>query len=419
MLNSFITGCRYIVYLFKSILNTRILRIRYSSVLYNLRQKYGKKKLKVGFLVSEIAKWKGQSVYDFMACSPDFSPVMLILPTMHEIKHEANIDTLLESKLEYFHKNNMQAISIWDNVEKKMATPKSIGVDIVFYQQPWDTPPSCMEFSKYALSFYFPYYMVNGFNLYLELKLELHKSVFRYIVQSEEQVKLYKKHVNPLQYAGKVVGLGHPITDKFYLNRDYQAKKQYVIYAPHFSFFCNRQKRFYYSSTFLENGHLILDFAKKNPEIKWVFKPHPLLREELIECNVWTEDEVNHYYQEWEKIGIACYDSNYLDLFLESKAMITDCSSFLTEFSCTGKPLIRLIPGDGHTLLPPNPVLKELYNTFYQSHNNEELITLLERIILKNEDPRKIDRLRCINDLGITNTYAAKNITEYIRSLMK
>ena len=413
-------SCKKLIYSVRHIVRVLILRVRYALVVTRLRRKYGKQKLKVGFLVSDIAKWKGQSVYDLMSCSTDFEPVILILPSKYEIQHEFNIiNTLLETKLDYFCKNKMQSIIIWNNKEKKMASAKSIGVDVVFYQQPWDTPPSCMEFSKYALTFYFPYYMVNNFHLNLELYTELHKTVFRYIVQSEEQVKLYQKYINPLRYAGKIIGLGHPITDKFYLNRNYQAEQHYVIYAPHFSISCNyNNNRVYYSSTFMENGQVILNFAIKHPEIKWVFKPHPRLRYELIDKAGWSENEVKRYYSAWEEIGLACYDSNYLDLFLESKAMITDSSSFLTEFSCTGKPLIRLIPGDGHTLLPPNPVLKELYSTFYQSHCNEELIPLLESIVLNDEDPQKDNRIRCINALGLTDTYAAKNITEYIRSLL-
>lgn len=395
------------------------LRFCYRNTLAKLKKEFGKRELRIGFLVSEISKWKGQTLYDLLEKTQGFFPEILVYPYL--LIDKDDIDGALREKLNYFKLNNMNVRSIWN--EKDHNCCSDLNVDVAFYQQPWDIPPAprCQDIAKNSLTFYYPYFLVNNFDKHLELELQLHYCVFRYVLLNNKQVELYKPFLKRSYYAGKMVGLGHPIIDVFYLNKHYKGTKGYVIYAPHFSIQCNNSEEPelpYYSSTFLENGKLILEYAIKHPEINWVFKPHPRLRRELIKSNSWTEDEVNAYYKGWEEVGLACYNSHYTKLFLEAKAMITDCSSFLTEFAITEKPIIRLIPNDGKTLLPPNPVLSELYDSYYKVYNNDELIPMLDSIVLMNEDPMKEKRTSLVKEVGLTDNYAAQNIVNYINTLL-
>ena len=349
---------------------------------------------------------------------------MLIYPSPLDVQYEMNrIDELLEEKDIYFRRSGMHVRTIWDKKEQKCLPASKIDVDIIFYEQTWGIPPGPLigDISGRSLSFYYPYYMVSEFIPKLDLEMYLHYRVFRYVLFNEDMVRLYKKHARTINYAVKMVGLGHPCIDTFYLKKNYHSTKNYVIYAPHFSFKCDRpngKELYFYSSTFLEYGKVILNYAKSHPEINWVFKPHPRLRTELTSYNVWTKKEVDEYYQSWEEIGTACYDSHYIDLFLESKAMLTDCCSFLTEYSCTGKPLIRLIPNKGKTLPPPNPALEHLNDVFYKVFNENELFETLDMVIMQNMDPDREERLRCLHEAHLTENYAAQNITDYIRELL-
>ncbi len=403
----------------------QLLKIRYALVLKRLRKEYGNRQIRVGFLVSEIAKWKGQSLFDLMAKSEDFDPEMLIIPSLHSYKKDtAYIATDIINKVEYFYKNGMKVTNVWDEKNKNYRKSYIFKFDIIFYQQTWDIPPApyLEDVSKHSLTFYFPYYLVNNFIPRTELLMYLHYCVFRHIVFNDDQINFYKPYLKKINYAGKMVGLGHPSIDEFYLKKDYNTTKNYVIYAPHFSFKCDRHTGNdlpYYSSTFLEQGRFILEYAKKHTEINWVFKPHPRLRTELTDYDVWTKEEVDEYYLEWEKIGTVCFDSHYINYFLESKAMITDCSSFLTEYSCTGKPLIRLIPYEGKYLAHPHPALEKLYDCFYKSYNDKELADLLEMVVVDNKDPMKKTRIEQVEKAKLIGNYAAQNITDYIRKLLK
>ena len=54
-------------------------------------------------------------------------------------------------------------------------------------------------------------------------------------------------------------------------------------------------------STFPKTANYILDFAKKQSNINWIFKPHPRLKYAIIKNKVMSEYEAENYYKEWQK----------------------------------------------------------------------------------------------------------------------
>ena len=399
-------------------IKAQILKLKYKKTLLRLRYNYGNRKIVVAFCVSEIAKWKCQSLYDCLEKSERFLPLVYVYPSPLDFNNDsASIGSLLNEKINFFEAKKMQVINVWDTETNKCIIPKSRYADIIFYQQPWDTPPFPLPINTadFALSFYIPYYLVNNFDINLEFGQRLHYQIYGYIVQNETLAELYTSMLTKRYYAGKCFGLGHTIVD--YLNTKHtDTKNNSVIYAPHFSFPVPGKDRVLTYSTFLENGKLILAFAKQHPEIEWIFKPHPRLRLELEQTGVWTKEEIECYYDEWGKIGVVCTSSDYAKYFQNSFAMITDCGSFLTEYSCMDKPLIRLYYHKEN--LEPNPILEKLYSTFYYAHNNVELIELLETIINKRRDPKLEIRHEAVTSLGLNRIDSAEKIVAFIDSLL-
>ena len=172
-------------------------RRRYSQTLSRLRQEYGKRKLRVGFLVSEEAKWKGQSLYDLMQNSNKFAPVILIYPTKAEMKKSIAVQRRsVDTKMDFFRAHDMNVLNIWDYETQSHIPIEKMDVDILFYQQAWDLPPapSPVAVASKALTFYFPYYLVNYYDLKLETEMMLHHYVYRYVVFSQQQVDMYERH---------------------------------------------------------------------------------------------------------------------------------------------------------------------------------------------------------------------------------
>lgn len=395
-----------------------LLKYKYWRTICRLRKVYGKSKIVVAFCVSEIAKWKSQSLYNQLAQTETYRPVIFVYPSPLEFdSKDTTIESFLERKIDFFKAKGMEVVNVWDSSSNKCVIPEVSRPDIVFYQQPWDTPPfpTPSQIADYALTFYVPYFLVNNFAIKLETCQLLHRLVFGYILQNKEHARLYEVELKKKHYAGRCLGLGHTIVDTL-TTRIAEQEEDYVIYAPHFSFPIPGLKRPVTYSSFLENGRLILEFAKQHPEIKWVFKPHPLLKVELKKTHIWSDSEVDAYYAEWAKVGLVCETSDYIEHFQRSSAMITDCGSFLTEYSCMDKPLIRLYYHKDN--LPPNPMLEKLYSTFYYAHNNNELADLLESVICRREDPNQEERHNEVVRLGLNQGNTSHRIIDYLDKLL-
>lgn len=394
-----------------------LLKYKYWRTISQLRKVYSKRKIVVAFCVSDIAKWKSQFLFDQLARTETYRPVIFIYPYAPDFQCKGStIEELLLTKINFFKAKGMEVVNVWDGSSNKCVIPEDYRPDIVFYQQPWDIPPfpTPSVIADYALSFYIPYYLVNNLDLELETGQLLHRLVFGYIVQNDQLANFYKPELKKRHYAGRCLGLGHTIVDNL-TSKVAEQEEDYVVYAPHFSFPVPGVERPLFYSTFLENGKLILEFAKQHPEIKWVFKPHPLLKVELKKTHVWSDSEVDAYYAEWAKVGLVCETSDYIEHFQRSSAMITDCGSFLTEYSCMDKPLIRLYYHKDN--LPPNPILEKLYSTFYYAHNNEELKELLESVICQHQDPNKAARHEEVVRVGLNSSDTSRKIINYLDSL--
>ena len=387
----------------------------YPIVLKNIKN--GEKQ-RVLFLVSEIAKWKMQSIYDLMAKSELFEPMIILVVSdiQTRLSKEKQAEFLKEN-YNFFKEKDMTVDFAFDFKKCTSIGLEKFNSKIVFYQQPWQLYKEHSPYvvSKYALTFYVPYYVPNYGKLSMDCEHEFHRSLFRYYVLNKDWEYTYKADID--DYTGDIIGLGHPALDSFYLNKNVEMEKNYVIYAPHWSFSHKKNTNPENYGTFNVNGVEILKYAKEHPEINWAFKPHPTLKRTLIKTGIMTEKEVEEYYLEWEKFANCCYTSDYIDLFLDSKALITDCGSFLIEYFCTGKPIIHLISKD--CKIKPLLPSKRIFDTFYKAENIDSVFSHLETLLVKNNDYLKDSREKLLKESGLLNNYAAKNIIDDVEKIIK
>lgn len=209
-----------------------------------------------------------------------------------------------------------------------------------------------------------------------------------------------KKEFN---YSHNLCVTGHPKMDVYKSYEEQNYKHEYVIYAPHHSFEENSLNY----GTFKWSGKFMLEFAKNHPEIKWVFKPHPRLKNALLKNKIMNKLEIEDYYNQWYNLGLVCEDANYFELFKNSRCLITDCSSFLTEYLPTCQPVIHLKNKKSKNFSYLN---KSILKYYYHAQNLEELKTLIQKIIFENKDIMRNKRLALLNKLKFNNFDAASNV---------
>ena len=271
--------------------------------------------------------------------------------------------------------------------------------DVIFYSRPWGIPKAhnSMSVAKYALTCYVPYFISNS-PAEIEAGSAFQNLLWKYYVLNEDLVKEYTP---VMKNGGKNLKVtGYPLLDSYSTPDNYE--KKYVIYAPHWTV----AGKFLRYATFEWNGDYILNYAKQHPELNWVFKPHPTLKGTLIETGTRTKERVEEYYNEWDKIGIKYEGADYLDLFKQSKVLITDCGSFLAEYMPTKNPVILLC---AENAVPYNFLAQKVTKYYYKAHDLEELATLFENVIIKGEDVDKNKRLKMLDELQLI-TNASENI---------
>ena len=117
------------------------LKFKYWRTICRLRKVYGKRKIVVAFCVSDIAKWKSQVLYDKLAQTKTYRPIIFVYPYDPDFhRKDSTIELLLEEKVRFFVAKKMEVINVWDSDSNQCVIPHDSRPDIILYQQPWDTP---------------------------------------------------------------------------------------------------------------------------------------------------------------------------------------------------------------------------------------------------------------------------------------
>ena len=402
------------------------IRCRYRRHIVRLRGKGENEKIRILFIVSDIAKWKEQSLYEYMEQSGTFEPIVGITAWNGQSETYVPNDRLesLLSAAELFFKRlgNRYVRTVKIEGGRRIFSDLSEFVpDIVYYTEPWapEENQKPEEVSRFALTCYSPYYVPNYSSLKEECRLPLHRFLWNYYCLGGWQAKCYERAYFPLKEfraSVKFIGTGHPALDYFQLNKDRAPVANTVIYAPHFSI-KGEVPWLHHYATFRWSGKFMLEYAKSHPEIRWAFKPHPLLKTGIRKARLMTDEEIDSYYEEWRKIAVVCEDADYQNLFLDSVAMITDCGSFLSEYGATRRPVIHLISSDN--TYQPISLLAGLYDTYYKAHDLDGLKAMLASVIERGEDPMRERRVAALMKTGLTGGSASENIVRHLCEILK
>ena len=392
---------------------------RQSRILRQLREDIGRRrrKIRVVFYAFDLAKWKCQTLYDFMKASPNFDPIVAIgISPLNAVSRQAeSAERSLRAKEQFFRMLGCSYVRVANGFPVCFSDLRELKPDVVFLQQPWSLPNEYepWNISKYALPVYVPYFIQVNWAPADDFGMTFHRCLFRYFAQSRAWADAMTRETRKVKYAGCFVPSGHPALDR--LGNEQCTDKDRVIYAPHFSFCHPKNPCLFQMGTFEWNGKEILAYAKEHLEYKWVFKPHPALRDRLISSGLRSGEEADEYYGEWEKIGEVALGGDYQDLFLHARAMITDCGSFLAEFGATGAPIIRLMTA--RPFVVPNPLSQHYLDSYYRAGNLAELRLLLGKVLERNEDPNREKRIAAVSQAGLLGCHAATSISRYLEDL--
>ncbi len=323
-----------------------------------LTEKKEKEKIKIVFLELFKSMWKLDPVFRKMLEDPYFEPIILVCPC---VSYGDNaMWTGMQETISFFEEKNYPIISAYDNLEQKWLSLKEIDPDIVFFSIPHNM--TRQEYYSDAYLNYLSCFCGYGYIIselgdkVSNFNQHLHNALWRNFATDEYAYSGFKKYSTAKGLNSILTGF--PIIEdlikkksnnKVWKTNDTRIK---IIFAPHHSI---KDILGFKLSNFLEYAHFFQELSTKyKKDIVWCFKPHPELKSKLYQHSDWGVEKTDNYYNFWRTQENTQFDDGeYIDLFIESDAMIHDCGTFLIEYLTQKKPVLYLISEKTHQTLSP------------------------------------------------------------------
>lgn len=395
--------CRKIKHFICGILDICLAPFYFAVYEKKIRQLRSKEKIKICFLVNSYSKWCVQALFDELKKNSRFEVVILV--TLADIQlwmgADEKRDELLHN-LEFFRKYvDPQALPVYDVNTCQFLPLDSFLPDIVVYQQPWDIV-SCQNVKvtgKYALTMYFPY----GFLLIKtnqHYRKQWHAFMWKYFLDLPENVKRLEQQTSAAKR--NCVFYGYPKVCTPYKDQK-NLQRPLIVYTPHWSI-----GEF---STFYWSYKKIIETAEKYPQFDWVFRPHPTLKSTLEDDNHFLHEEIEDFYNFWEKRAISG-TTEIEKYFYNSTMMITDSISYLGEYLMTAKPVIHLCNPESHSLL--NPAGQKIAACYYSVYSEEDFEKVFVDLMFEHKDDLRIDREKYAKTFASHHQNAPQRIINYL-----
>lgn len=352
-----------------------------------------KEVLRVVFFALDKAVWKYDSVFKYMQQHPRFEPIILVCPIVN-YSRESMLEKM-EGAYQVYKEKGYSVIKAYnENNNTYVDVRNDLKPDIIAYTNPYK---GLIDDRYYIYNFLdiLTFYVHYGFNSVTEwdflYKQPLTNLVWRYYVETPSHLSYIKEYSYNKGVNGVVTG--YPGVENL-LDPKYKIKKdpwknpnrtlKRLIWAPHHSIETVGLICF---SNFLRYADFMIRMSEKyKDELQIAFKPHPLLKDKLID--LWGKQRTLDYYAKWDSNpNTFLFDGEYVDLFLTSDAMVHDSGSFLIEYLYVRKPVMRMMNGDDMDKVL-NSFARRCFDVYYKGYNEDDVEEFINNVI-NGIDPMK------------------------------
>ena len=256
----------------------------------------------------------------------------------------------------------------------------------------------------------------NTFNALPELSY-----LWRFFAENDEDARRVKEKQPMLARFGGVIPIGLPKAD-FFARTDVCAReRKRIIIAPHHSMDPIGACKFTISC-FPRYADFFLRLPELYPNIDWVFRPHPLTMVTMVKSGRWTAQQKDEY-----ESTLRGYDNvefqnggSYYSTFMNSDALIQDCSSFLPEYFYSGKPQCYLLAGHHTEAEQFQAYGRELLSYTYKAFNESDILNFIENVVVAGNDVMKGKREKFASQRLMYNyPHASEAMIDYLKKAFR
>lgn len=372
----------------------------------------------VVFFMISAPTWKYDSVYKLMENSNIFKPIVVIIP-IRTYGEDMLLKELRDTE-DLCQHNGYKYLVPWDQKRNTWKNIKSIlKPDIVFFSSPYGHSHPNYQIKRFleCVTCYVPYSIRQESNIFdIKFNTLFQNIVTRNYYESSIHKDLARKYARNKGENVVVTGFpaidtircANPVNDAWKIQ---STNKKKLIWAPHWTIPAFEESALNWSS-FLMYFEVMVELADEyKNKIQFSFKPHPMLKHTLVKNELWGEKRTTTYYNKWNEMENGQLDeSDYVDLFASSDALIHDCGSFMIEYLALNKPVLYLI-NDTDIKNRFNDFGVEAFKCHYKAHSADGIRNFIEDTILQSDDPLISERVDfCKNVLLFNETTASEKI---------
>ena len=392
----------------------------YEKWVTKLREKaYKHNKIQVGFIVFMTCSFSAENILHQMINDNIFEPSIIVVPSELVFSNKKSIQVYKDS-LQYIKQKYKDKIRILEAYNEKSG-------QIIDYTKEFDimfTPTNDERILPQ------PYKIYN----FIKNKILCCYTSYAFYAACDDSIltdtynlcwKVFTENelnYKDLEYRQPLKGKnayisGYAKIDSFFGLKKENNKRKSIIIAPHHSIhecgLCSR---------FLQYADLFLRLPNMYPQIDFIFRPHPLLRNTLYSSNFWGEEKTNQYFENILSYSNVKYDSSseYYQTFINSDGIIHDCGSFLPEYIFSSNPCCYMLKNKESINKYFNELGKECLNQYYQAYTEDDIINYIENVVLAGNDIKKNQRIFFLNEiLKVNYPHVAETIVNYLKDKIK
>jgi len=370
------------------------------------------RRLRCAFLVADTTLWDVYApIYKKMQNSVDFELIVIAFE-----RQDISSDKTGENVLSFFNSINIEPEMQGFDCEP-IVPLSSFDLDVVFYTLGSAAYPEQYKIenvSLYSLTCYLSYGFLLVDQKNYQFNQPFHHAAWTVFASTERELRHYDDYSVRLESNARLVG--YPKFDIYDSVEIATPNRPLIIWAPHWSIGDIYPALNF--GTFDTNFSEFLDYIKSNPQIDFVFKPHPNLRyaTEKLDLGFSGEGFLGYVDQLNELSNVEVnFHGDYFKLFANSSAMVTDSVSFLAEYLPTSKPLLFLDRKDRAVM---SEVGEELISIHYSSANSFEHVTsFIDNVVIAGIDSKRTARVNAMRKLlNIGDVSTSDKIIDYLRS---
>lgn len=358
-------------------------------------------KIKVAFLMMYSSAIQDLGLFELMLKSNIFQPYLIINPDVLR-SQENMISTYKHTKDEIIKKYGENNVLDGYIIDTGHFNDYSDNFDMMITNMPYDLMAHDFFKIKYWAGKSIPIIYISYFYMgrchvtVSNLKSAEFSLFWKFFAENNFVKKLSEKF--QIIKGTNVVVTGYPKFDEFNKIEKKQRERKRVIIAPHHTIFNSSID----VGGFLEYYDLLLELPQKYPNIDFVFRPHPLLIQNLKKPSFWGETKTELYLSKLLSSPNITYstEGNYYDLFVNSDALIHDCGSFMAEYLCTGHPCAYYMRSSVNMSKAWTKFGRQCLDLHYKLKHKSDFYKFLDDVVIRGNDTKKEER----------NTFAQKEI---------